>query len=126
MSAKRPARNGSVASKSTGSVSRAKPARASNIQTLLAAIYNDYQRLDERKLNARCRRNFVFHMTDWSENLRELAELYQHPEKFSRQEAGRIVSGFLFHVIPHLRAAGRLMLDYAPEDFFKELDRTDG
>jgi hypothetical protein len=65
-------------------------------------------------------------MTDWSEDLFRLAELYEHPDKFDRAAAARLVAGFLTHAIPHLRAAGRLLLDHAPEDIFQEIDYTSG
>lgn len=88
------------------------------LERLLTAVYNQYQKLDDAVANKKCRRDFVFHMTDWSEDLQRLANLYQHPEEFDRESAGDVVVGFLYHVIPHLREAGRLMLDYDPEDVF--------
>jgi hypothetical protein len=59
-------------------------------------------------------------MTDWSKDLGQLAALYKNPEKFTKAEASQVVSGFLYHVIPHLTAAGRLLLDYSPDDIFLE------
>jgi hypothetical protein len=60
-------------------------------------------------------------MLDWDEDLRRLAELYQRPEKFSQEEADDVVSGFILHVLPHLKAAASLCLDYKP-NAFEELD----
>jgi hypothetical protein len=91
----------------------------------LRAVYDDLQRLDHSLKNARCRRNFIFHMTDWLKDLRDLNELSEHPERFTREQATAVVSGFVYHVLPHLRAAGRL-LDYAPKDIFRELDYQSG
>jgi len=95
------------------------------LHKLLAQVYDRFQKMEDPKTNAICKRNFVFHMTDWTPDLTKLAELYNHPGKFNKKSAGDVVAGFLLHVIPHLRAAGRLMLDYIPEDFFKEIDYKD-
>ena len=92
------------------------------LRKLLAALYNRYQKLDDPKRNAACRRDFVFHMTDWNNDLERLAALYKHPDKFDKDSAGDIVAGFLYHALWHVRAAARLLLDWEPEDIFKELD----
>jgi hypothetical protein len=89
-----------------------------SLEKLLSAIYNQYQKLDDAALNKKSRADFVFHMTDWADDLHRLAELYRHPENFDKEQAGNIVSGFLYHVIPHLQEAGRIMLDYDPGDVF--------
>src|SRR4051812_29921473 len=116
MSGRKQPPNGKAASKATAPRSAAKPAAQRHLARLLASVYDQYQHLDDRSLNQRCRRNFVFHMTDWEGDLAKLAELYRHPERFGKDEAADRVAGFLYHVIPHLRAAGRLLLDFTPED----------
>ncbi len=65
----------------------------------------------------RRRYDFVFHMTDWLRDLKELNELYEHPEKADPDKACCEVIGILYHVIPHLSAAGRLLLDEIPNPF---------
>jgi hypothetical protein len=92
----------------------------------LAAVYDRLQKLDDREANNRARRNFVFHLTDCSEDILRLADLYQHPEKFDKATAVQAVSGLLYHALPHLLAAGRLGLDRTPEDIFVEVDQTSG
>ena len=96
------------------------PVKTSQLEKLLSAVYNRYQKLDDPTANKKNRRDFVFHMTDWIDDLRDLAELYEHPEKHKKDQAAQIVAGFLYHVIPHLQEAGRLMLDYDPGDVFAE------
>jgi hypothetical protein len=86
------------------------------LQKLLASVYNHFQRLDDRKANANARRDFVFHMTDWLSDLDHLVAIYKHPERVDAEQASEIV-GFLYHVIPHLNAAGRLLLDDIPDAF---------
>jgi hypothetical protein len=87
------------------------------LRKLLGSIYHQYQKLDDPKANAVARQDFIFHMTDWLDDLRRLSALFEHPGRFDRQRAGCTVAGFLYHVIPHLKAAGRLLLDYIPDTF---------
>ena len=119
MSAKKQARNGKPASTPTGKRSASEAAlRRSELRRLLTRIYDTYQKLDDPAANKACREAFVFHMTDWEGNLRALAELYEHPERFSKADAKRIVSVFLYHATHHVMEAARLMLDYEPGYFF--------
>jgi hypothetical protein len=123
MSERKQPLNGKRASRPTEPRSKTKATSSRyRLEQLLASAYDQHQKLDGAKINAAGKRNFIFHMTDWSEDLERLAELYKHPEKFDKKTAGALVAGFLYHVIPHLRAAGRLMLDYNPEDFFRDID----
>ena len=87
------------------------------LQKLLGSIYRQYQKLDDPKADARAKQNFIFHMTDWLDDLQRLTAIYEHPENHERQSAGCDVAGFLYHVIPHLKAAGRLLLDKIPDAF---------
>jgi hypothetical protein len=79
------------------------------LQRLLRAVYNCYQKLDDPGANATARRDFVFHMTDWINDLEQLAALYARPEKFDKATASDTVYGFLIHALPHLMEAGRLL-----------------
>src|SRR5437870_10097674 len=84
---------------------------------LLGAAYDAFN----SNGRAVCRRNFIFHMTDWLNDLEQLTALYKHPERFDKKSAQEIVAGFLYHATWHVRAAARLMLDHTPEDIFKEI-----
>src|SRR5260370_31205764 len=123
MSVRKPLLNGvrSLRSAKRNSVNKTVSSQR-RLHKLLAQVYDRFQRVDDAKTNAVCKRNFVFHMTDWAGDLTKLAELYKHPQNFDKKTASDIVAGFLLHVIWHVRAAGRLMLDYTPEDIFKEID----
>jgi hypothetical protein len=61
--------------------------------------------------------DFVFHMTDWSNDLARLADCAEHPDRLDDEAASRLVIGFLYHVVPHLNAAGRLLLDEITDPF---------
>ena len=87
------------------------------LQKLLASIYHQFQKLDNPSADARAKQDFVFHMTDWLEDLWRLTAIYEHPETFDRRTAGHDLARFLYHVIPHLKAAGRLLLNDIPDAF---------
>jgi hypothetical protein len=76
---------------------------------MLAAVYNEFQQLPDRSANSKCRRDFVFHMTDWLEDLERLVALYKEPGQATKQAARNVVYGFLIHALPHLMEAGRLL-----------------
>ncbi|MBY0524099.1 MAG: hypothetical protein K2R98_11910 [Gemmataceae bacterium] len=65
----------------------------------------------------RRRDDFVFHMTDWLHDLEGLWSLSQQPEAFDIDRATTMVIGSLYHMIPHIKAAGRLLLDEVPDAF---------
>jgi hypothetical protein len=65
----------------------------------------------------RRRHDFVFHMLDWQDDLQQLTRLFENPEGQDVDSASRFLIGFLYHVIPHLSAAGRLLLDHVPDPF---------
>jgi hypothetical protein len=65
----------------------------------------------------RRRHDFVFHMTDWLTDLREYADIVRHPEEYKKDAAAEMIIGFLYHVVPHLNAAGRLLLDEIKDPF---------
>jgi hypothetical protein len=89
---------------------------------LLGKVFDDANSSLRKELGAaeyeRRRYDFVFHMTDWVGDMEELCGLYQHPEKPSLKTATQTVISCLYHVIPHIREAGRLLLDYDPVDVF--------
>ena len=110
MSAKKPPRNGKPASTLVGPNSANETWPYSDLKKLLARVYNHYQKLDDSGLNKHCRQDFVFHMTDWLEDLRRLVAVYDDPRRAEKEEASDAVFGFLIHAVPHLMAAGHLLL----------------
>lgn len=97
------------------------------VESLLAEVF------DSMRESQRCawgdeeyasrKHDFVFHMTDWKKDLAVLHALVAHPADFNEEQASDAIVGFLYHVIPHLNAAGRLLLDEVP-DAFKNLYQT--
>lgn len=86
------------------------------IENLMGQVYDALQSIDDKAANAEAKRQFVFHMTDWVDNLERLVKLYEEGA-LRKDQAAQTVAGFLYHVIPHLNAAGRLLLDRIPEPF---------
>jgi hypothetical protein len=60
--------------------------------------------------------DFVFHMTDWQEDLEKLSRVYRKPDEATDAKWREAVEGFLYHVIGHLLAAADLN-GYVPDPF---------
>ncbi len=89
------------------------------LQKFLGEVFDSCQ--DESSADHDQRRHdFVFHMTDWKADLLRFADLVRHPEKIDSADASEFVIGFLYHVVPHLNAAGRMLLDRIPDPFAEE------
>jgi hypothetical protein len=63
------------------------------------------------------RHDFVFHMTDWKDDLLRLADWIRSPQTLDEENASAQWVGFLYHVIPHLNSAGRLLLGDVADPF---------
>jgi len=95
----------------------------SDLKELLGKVFDDRQgdlkdELEPAEYDQR-RYDFVFHMTDWLNDLDGLSRLYASPKTQDVDEATLFVIGFLYHVIPHLTAAGRLLLGDVRDTFAK-------
>jgi hypothetical protein len=100
----------------------------SQIEQLLGQVFDLARQglretLDPEEYERR-RRDFIFHMIDWRDDLERLADWFKHPEQLEAESAGSFLIGFLYHVIPHLNAAGRLLLDEIGDPFV-QTDRRD-
>jgi hypothetical protein len=86
------------------------------VRELLERVFDREPQFAEIEDYERKRHDFVFHMTDWENDLRKLFLLYNNPPEYEGR-ASEIVSGFLIHTTSHLKAAGRLLLDDIPDPF---------
>ena len=59
---------------------------------------------------------FVFHMLDWLDDLRTLADAYERSEAITNEEFEKAVISFLYHAAPHIVEAAKLY-DYLPNPF---------
>ena len=103
--------------------------QTTQIEELLGRVFDDVREglraelpLDEYE---RRRHEFVFHMTDCKDDLDRLAKWFGNPECQEEEASSTLLIGFLYHVVPHLNAAGRLLLDRI-DDPFTESGGQDG
>ena len=92
---------------------------AAKIEELMREVYDRLQSIDDAAANAEARRRFAFHMTDCLGDLEALVELYENGEQ-DKDKAAQKVAGILYHAVPHLNAAGRLLLDHIPDPFERD------
>jgi hypothetical protein len=92
----------------------------SGIEKMLMQIFDILQEIDDPEEHTRRRQEFVFHMLDWRDDLEKLCEFYTNPDKYG-SDTSKIIAGILYHIIPHLNAAGRLLLDTVPDPFREKI-----
>ncbi|MFL5341825.1 MAG: hypothetical protein ACJ8F7_16895 [Gemmataceae bacterium] len=85
---------------------------ASSLDDLLVRVFKEFvkRRGLTRKEYDELKFDFVFHMRDAKEDFENLVQLYKHPEGRNAETELLFIIGFLHHVIPHLRAAGRILM----------------
>ena len=62
--------------------------------------------------------DIAFHMTDWLDDLRELAQFYEAPEGLSPSQVDDLLGRFLVHAPNHLAAAVKLYTGEPVDDVF--------
>lgn len=88
--------------------------RLARLQAILAGVFN-FQREEWKKElppaeYERRRHDFVFHLTDWQSDLEGLAALFKDPDGQDDDASHSFIIGFLYHIVPHVDAAARLLL----------------
>jgi hypothetical protein len=89
----------------------------STLADILAAFFDAHWETGELKDHVERQQEFVFHMCDWLDDLRDLAALYQDPRRYDPDTAHRILARFLNHATSHLIAASALSLGGIPDHF---------
>ncbi len=92
-------------------------ANEEKLRKVLRRVFDGCQTFASPGKHRSRRKEFVFHMTDWVGDLERLTRLYKKP--LDQQAAEEIIVAFLSHAVPHLNAAGRLLLDNVPDTFAK-------
>jgi hypothetical protein len=91
------------------------------VEELLGSLFDGAREGLRQSLSAeeyeKRRHDFAFHLTDIREDVLRLAELLTQPTKHDEEAASADIIGILYHVIPHLNAAGRLLLDQIHDPF---------
>jgi len=117
---KRRLRNGKNGLPTTGkaSVQRVtRPTPSPELVRCLQAVFNHWQTIKNPVKRAEYSREFVFHMTDWMAELEGLARFFRHPDKFAAKQAELVVFWLFTHALPHISAAGRIMLGELSDPF---------
>ena len=63
------------------------------------------------------RHDFIFHLSDCGDDLAALSAWIRDPRRDLEDSTVSNLIGMLYHVIPHLDAAGRLLLDEIGDPF---------
>jgi hypothetical protein len=61
--------------------------------------------------------DFIFHMLDGKDDVDRFVRWVDNPDTVDAEEATTVVTAFLIHVVPHLTAASRLLLDKIDDPF---------
>lgn len=91
--------------------------QAVDIETLLGQVFDEMHEGCESEQYADRRADFIFHMTDWKEDFTRLSDLFADPARYSKSDAAKMLASILYHIVPHLNAAGRLLLDEIADPF---------
>src|SRR5947209_2895462 len=105
----------------TGELNMTKTPQIARVELLLETLFDSQREewkdeLPSEEFEQR-RHDFVFHMTDWKDDLERLAALFNNPDQQDEESASVFLIGFLYHVVPHLNAAGRLLLEEIGDPF---------
>jgi hypothetical protein len=92
----------------------------SRLEQLLGRVFDGAreglrEELDHEEYVKR-KHDFIFHMSDWKGDLEGLAALFNNPDQ-DEDTASVLLIGFLYHAVPHLNAAARLLLDDVGDPF---------
>lgn len=87
------------------------------LEQLLADVFTRVRETEDPKEHAKRGPDFLFHMTDCGKDVLGLAEVYAKSQTIDPHEAKKAVTQFFLHALPHLREAGRLLMDEIPDPF---------
>jgi len=77
------------------------------------AFFKDMASAKEHNNYGSDREKFVFHMTDWQEELDSRLRLFSSPDDYDQDQANHILQELFYHVLPHLNAAAEIYDDAA-------------
>lgn len=96
-------------------------AQSLELRTVLEKVFDEMRGEWRRELSPKDyearRSDFVFHMTDWLEDFDQLSAALKARKGGLADGLTESIVGFLYHAVPHLNAAGRLLLDEIPDAF---------
>lgn len=94
------------------------PEKLAHIQKALESVYRNFNEDAGPATTDARTRDFIFHMTDWVDDLEALQQLYNDPESHDSAEWNSAVyGGMISHALGHLLAAARLVDDNVSDPF---------
>ena len=87
--------------------------RTNSLENKLLEFFKDMALAKENNNYESDRGKFVFHMTDWQEELGTLLHLFSNPDDYDQEQANHILQELFYHVLPHLNAAAEIYDDAA-------------
>ncbi len=84
-----------------------------SLESKLLAFFKDMATAKENNNYESDRGKFVFHMTDWQEELGSLLRLFSSPDDYDQDQANQVLQSLFYHVLPHLNAAAEIYDDAA-------------
>jgi len=92
-----------------------------NGEGCIEKIYSDLI-CPEEKAFKRKQHDFVFHMTDWLDDLDDISHLFKNHKEIPFEKASQIVFSFLDHATNHILAAAKL-IDYTEVSFDTDYEK---
>ena len=82
-----------------------------SLETKLLSFFKDMASAKEINNFEADRAKFVFHMTDWQDELSSLIRFFDKPDDYDQDQANRVLQELFYHVLPHLNAAAEIYDD---------------
>ncbi len=82
-----------------------------SLERKLLSFFNEMASAKEINNYESDRGKFVFHMTDWQEELGSLIRLFKNPDDYDQDQANNVLQELFYHVLPHLNAAAEIYDD---------------
>jgi len=82
-----------------------------SLETKLLSFFKEMASAKEINNYEADRGKFVFHMTDWQDELSSLIRFFEKPDDYDQDQANRVLQELFYHVLPHLNAAAEIYDD---------------
>lgn len=87
------------------------------IETKLAEALEDWD--DDNNLSIDQKRDIIFHMVDWLDDLKQWSNFCQDPSQYSSDDVQSLLTYILCHIPEHIAAAAKLLINQPIRDIFE-------
>ena len=95
--------------------------RSKDFRELMRQVFDDCREGLRGELSSleyeKARELFAFHMDECVDDLKSLASMIENSSELQAEDASTKIIGVLYHVVPHLAEAHRLLLDEVRNPF---------